>query len=227
MTTSDIEAEIVKRALDTCCTVPQRKARTLRLPEKQRFLRRWRGARGLREKEQLSRQYKSQTSAVKGAVCAYKRRKLEELAGELEQAVCRGETRAMCAMVNDQLRSRHRPKSQYARKMDLQRGTTMARLQRAEMHWSLSEPLSSEAEPQLHQAKKWIPPETPVTCKAGDAQWAVAQLSNGKAGPCTRSGGPADQNKFGGAVEEQWFGAFSCVQQKAHPWLPRDVETLE
>ena len=60
-TTPDIEAEIVKRALDTCCTVPQRKTRTLRLPaeilslveQKQRFLQRWRGARGLCEKEQL------------------------------------------------------------------------------------------------------------------------------------------------------------------------------
>ena len=31
MATPDIEAEIVKRALDTCCRVPQRDARTLRL----------------------------------------------------------------------------------------------------------------------------------------------------------------------------------------------------
>ena len=54
MTTPDMEAEIVKRALDTCCTVPQRKARSLRFPSeilalverKQRFLRRWRGAQG-------------------------------------------------------------------------------------------------------------------------------------------------------------------------------------
>ena len=32
MTTPDIEAEIVKRTLNTCCTVQQRKKRTLRLP---------------------------------------------------------------------------------------------------------------------------------------------------------------------------------------------------
>ena len=31
MTTPDIAAEIVRRALDTCCTVPQRNKRTLRL----------------------------------------------------------------------------------------------------------------------------------------------------------------------------------------------------
>ena len=67
-----------------------------------------------------------------------------------------------------------------------------------------AEPLSLEAEPQLPQAKKLIPPKTPVTYKAGDAQWVVAELSHGKAGPCIRSGGPADLNKFGGAVAEQW-----------------------
>ena len=63
MTTPDIEAVIVKRALDTCCTIPQRTGRTLRLPaeilafaeQKQRFLQRWRGARRPYEKEQLSR----------------------------------------------------------------------------------------------------------------------------------------------------------------------------
>ena len=80
MTTPDIEAEIVKRALASC-TVPQRKARTLRLPEeilglveqKQRFLQRWRGARRLCERDQMSRQYKLQAAVVKGAVRAYKR----------------------------------------------------------------------------------------------------------------------------------------------------------
>ena len=208
MTTPDIEAEIVKRALDTCCTVPQRKARTLRLLEKQRFLRRWRGARRLCDKEQLSRQYKSQTAAVKGAVRAYKRRKLEELAGEVEQAVCRGEIRAMCAMVKRSAPGTGTAQSHRVRQKDGSptwghdgeitghRGALVAILG--------AEPLSLEAEPQLHQAKKWIPPETPVTHKAGDAQWAVAQLSNGKAGPCIRSGGLADQNKFGGAVAVQW-----------------------
>ena len=48
-----------------------------------------------------------------------------------------------------------------------------------------------------------VPLETLVTSKPGDAQWAVAQLSNGKAGPCIRSGGLADHSKFGGAVAEQ------------------------
>ena len=67
-----------------------------------------------------------------------------------------------------------------------------------------AEPLSLETEPQLPQAKTRIPPEKLVTYKAEDAQWAVAQLSSGKAGPCIRSGGPADQDKFGGAVAEQW-----------------------
>ena len=66
----------------------------------------------------------------------------------------------------------HRPKSQYARKMDLQRGARMARLQRAEMHWSFF----------LEQSRfRWKPnlsfSETLVTYKAGDVQWAIAQLS--------------------------------------------------
>ena len=38
---------------------------------------------------------------------------------------------------NDQLRSKHRPELQYVRKTDHQRGVTMARLERAQMHWSL------------------------------------------------------------------------------------------
>ena len=106
MTTPDIEAEIVERTLDTCCTVPQRKARTLRLPaeilalaeQKQHLLQRWRGARRLCEKEQMSRQCKSQTAAVKRAVRAYKRRKLEDLAGKLEQAVCCNQVKSTYAM---------------------------------------------------------------------------------------------------------------------------------
>ena len=84
-----------------------------------------------------------------------------------------------------------------------------------------------EAEPQLHQAKKLIPPETPVAHTAGDAQWAFAQLSNGKAGPCIWSGGPAFKNKFGGAVEEQWKAVVgqrskaplsACAQAIAAAW---------
>ena len=80
-----LRQRIVKRALDTICTVPHRKARTLPLPaeilalaeQKQRFLRRWRRARRLCENEQLSRQYKSQAAVVTGAVRVYKRRRLD------------------------------------------------------------------------------------------------------------------------------------------------------
>ena len=80
-----------------------------------------------------------------------------------------------------------------------------------------------EAEPQFLQAKKWIPPETPVTQKAGDVQWAIAQLSNGKAGPCIRSGGPADKNKFGGAVAEQWK---AVVGQRAQAPLSARAQVI-
>ena len=80
-----------------------------------------------------------------------------------------------------------------------------------------AEPLSLETEPQLPQAKTRIPPETHVKYKVEDAQWAVAQLSSGKAGPCIRSGGPADQDKFGGAVAEQWN---AVVGQRAQAPLP-------
>ena len=42
----------------------------------------------------------NQAAVVQGAVRAYKRRKLEDLAGELEQAVFRNQVSATCAMVN-------------------------------------------------------------------------------------------------------------------------------
>ena len=238
MTTPDIEAEIVKRTLDTCCTVPQRKARTLRLPaeilalveQKQRLLQRWRGARGLCEKEQLSRQYKSQTAAVKRAVRAYKRRKWEDLAGELEQAVSCNQVKSTYAMVK-RLAPVQAPPRVTVRQKDGSPtwghdGEITARRDALVTIFG-AEPLSLEAEPQPLQAKKWIPPETLVTYKAGDAQWAVAQLSNGKAGPCIRSGGPADQNKFGGAVAEQWKAVVgrraqaplsACAQAIAAAW---------
>ena len=107
LTTPNIEADIVKRALDTCCTTPQRKARTLRLPaeilalveKKQRFLQRWRGARGLCEKEKLSRLYMFADRSRQRVMRAIKRRKLEDFAGEVEQAVSRGEARTTCAQV--------------------------------------------------------------------------------------------------------------------------------
>ena len=77
MTTPDIAAEIVRRALDTCCTVPQRKERTLRLSaeilalvaQEQRFLPRRRGAQRLCERDQLFWEYMSQAAVVKGG-CA-------------------------------------------------------------------------------------------------------------------------------------------------------------
>ena len=88
-------------------------------------------------------------------------------------------------------------------------------------------PLSLEGEPKPLQAKTWISPETPVEYKAEDAQRAVAQLSNGKAGPCIWSGGPAEQNKFGGAVAEEWKALVgqraqaplsACAQAIATAW---------
>ena len=126
MTTPDIEAEIVKRALDTCCTVPQRKTRALRLPagilalaeQKQRFLQRWRGARRLCEKEQLSRLCKSQAAAVKRAVRAYKRRKFEDLVGELEQAVSCNQVKSTIAMVNRRLAAVQAPPRDTVRQKD-------------------------------------------------------------------------------------------------------------
>ena len=71
------------------------------------------------------------------------------------------------------------------------------------------------------QAKTWTPPETPVKYKAEDAQWAVAQLSSGKAGPCIRSGGPVDRNKVWTAwsgCRETWLDA-ACA---GHPLLAMD-----
>ena len=90
-----------------------------------------------------------------------------------------------------------------------------------------AKPLSLETEPQLPQAKPWIPPEIPVEYNAEDAQWAVAQLSSRKAGPCIPSGGPADQGKFGGAVAELWKAVVgqraqapfsACAQTTAAAW---------
>ena len=187
----------------TCCTVPQRKARTLRHPaeilahveQKQRLLQRWRGARRLFEKEQLSSQYKSQTAAVKRAVRACKRRKLKDLSCELEQAVSRNLVKSTYAMVK-RLAPVQAPPKVTVRQKDGSptRGHDGEIAARRDALVTIfgAAPLSLEAEPQLHQAKKWIPPQTLVTYKAGDAQWATAQLSNGKAGPCIRSGGPAD-----------------------------------
>ena len=188
MTTPDIEAETVKRTLNTCGTIPQRKARTLRLPaeilalveQKQRLLQRWRGACRLFEKEQLSRQYKSQTAAAKRAVNEYKRRKLEDLAGELEQAISCNQVNSTYAMVK-RLAPVQAPQRVTVRQKERSPtwghdGEISARRDALVTIFG-AEPLSLEGEPQLHHAKKWIPPETPVTYKAGDAQWAIAQLS--------------------------------------------------
>ena len=61
------------------------------LEQKQRFLQRW-PVDSVRKSSCLA-------GPVKGAVRAYWRRKLEDLAGEVEQAVSRGEARATYAMV--------------------------------------------------------------------------------------------------------------------------------
>ena len=175
----------------------------------------------------MSRQQKNaEAAAVKGAVRAYKRRQLEELAGELEQAVSRGETRATYAMFKliapvqapCKVKVRHKDGSPtWGHDGEITASTdTLVTILGAE-------PLSLEAEHQLLQAKKWILAETPVTYKAGDAQWAVAQLSYGKAGLCIRSGGPADQDKFGGAVAEQWK---SVVGQRAQAPLSACAQAI-
>ena len=107
---------------------------------------------------------------------------------------------------SDLLRCRHRPKSQYARKMDLQRGATMMRLgtQRCIGRHLRSRAAFVGNSTSASPSQGMGPPETPVIYKAEDAQWGVAQLSSGKAGPCIRSGGPDDQDKCVGAVAEQW-----------------------
>ena len=216
MTTQDIEAEIVKRALDTCCTVPQR-AKHEHFDFRLRF---WHllsisnaffndGAepRRLCEKEQLSRQYKSQTAVVKCAVRAYKRRKLEDLAGELEQAVSRNQVKSTCAMVK-RLAPVQAPPNVTVRQKDgsptwSHDGDISARRDALVTIFG-AEPLLLEAEPQLLQAKKWILPETPVAYKAGDAQGDSCTIVKWKGCSVRSERRPADQNKFGGAVAEQW-----------------------
>ena len=239
MTTPDIEAEIVKRSLNTCCTVPQRKARTLRLPaeilelieQKQRLLQRWRGARRLCEKEQLSRQYKSKTAAFKRAVRAYKRGKLENLAGELEQTIACNQVKSTYAMVKRLLPVQAPPRvTECARKIDLQRGVTKMRLLLSEMHWSQFlvqsrfrwKPNASFPKPRNGYLLRRLL-HTKLKMRSGQFH----SCQNGKAGPCTRSGGPADQNKFGRAAVEQWKAVVgqraqaprsACAQTIAAAW---------
>ena len=168
--TPDFEAEIVKRALDTCCTVSLRKARTLRLlaeilalvEQKQRFLQRWRGARRLCEKEQLSRQIKSQTAAVKGGSARIQEKQLEHLAGELEVT-------STCAMVKRLAPVQAPPKVTVRQKDGAPTWGHDGEIAARDALVTIfgAEPLSLEAEPQLPQAKKCIPPETPVTYSNG------------------------------------------------------------
>ena len=80
----------------------------------------------------------------------------------------------------------------------------------------MAEPLSLDTEQQSPQAKPQIPRETHVQYKAENAHWAVAQMSNGKAGPCIRSWDLADQGRYGGAVAELWK---AVVGQHAHSLL--------
>ena len=124
---------------------------------------------------------------------------MEDLAGELEQAVSRNQVKSTFAMVKRYAPVQAPPKVTVRQKDGSSTwghdGEIAAR-RGALVTIFGAKPLSLEAEPQLSQAKKWILRETLVTHKAGDVQWATAQLSNGKAGPCNRSGGPADKTSL-------------------------------
>ena len=132
---------------------------------------------------------------------------MEDLAGELEQAVSCNQVKSTYAVVKRLASVQAPPRATVRQKVGSPTwghdGENTARRDALVTIFG-AEPLPLEAEPQLPQAKKWIPPETLVTYKAGDAQRAVAQLSNGTAGPCIQCGGPAEQNKTRRAVAEQW-----------------------
>ena len=135
MTTPDIEAEIVERALRTCCTVPQRKARTLRRPAV--FFNDGAEPVGSVRKSSCLACISRRPQSSKGQ-CAHSRgENWRNLLEKWNRQSPAAKQEQHLQWSNDELRSRHRPKSQYARQMDLQRGATMARLQRAEVHWSL------------------------------------------------------------------------------------------
>ena len=89
---------------------------------------------------------------------AYKRRKLEELAGEVEQAVSRGEASPTYAMVK-RLAPRVTVRQKDGSPTWGHDGDIEARRDALVTVFG-AEPLSSETEPQLPQAKTWIPPET-------------------------------------------------------------------
>ena len=173
LTTPDIEAEIVKRALDTCCTAPQRQStNTLRLPaeilalveQKQRFLQRWRGARRLCEKEQLSslvqvadRSRQRSSARIQeeetGGLCW--RSGTGSLPRRSKSNMCNGQTISSGPGTAQSCSTPER------RITDV--GATMVRLKLkgagdASVTISGAEPLSLEAEPQLPQVKTWIPP---------------------------------------------------------------------
>ena len=120
------------------------------------------------EAEQLHRLYKSQTAAVKSAVRAYKRRKWEDLAGELEQAVSRKQVKSTYAMVKRLAPVQAPPKFTVRQKDGSSTwghdGEIAARRDALVTIFGAG-PLSFEAEPQLLPAKKWIHPETPVHTK--------------------------------------------------------------
>ena len=149
----------------------------------------------------------------------------------MEQAVSRGEARATYAMLK-RLAPVQAPPRVTVRQKDGSptwghHGEITARRD-ALVTFFGAEPLSVGSRTfSFAKARHGHPPETLVTCKAGDAQWAVAKLASGKAGPCIRSGGPADQNKFGGAVAEQWKAVVgqraqaplsACAQAIAAAW---------
>ena len=87
-----------------------------------------------------------------------------------------------------------RRESQSARKPNYRLGSMLERSERSRLLWTpyRNSPKLSPENLLRRLRKKW----------RKTLQWAVAQLSNGKAGPCIRSGSPADQGRYGRAVAE-------------------------
>ena len=131
MTLQDIEVEIVKRTLDSCCTIPQRNARTLQaeihLLNKSNVFSKD-GAEPVDSVRKNSRFANTKCRPLPSkAQCA--RRKLEDLAGELEQAVYRNLVKSTYAIVKRLVPVQARQKD------GSPTWVTMVRLQLAEMHW--------------------------------------------------------------------------------------------
>ena len=177
MTTPDIEAEIVRRTLNTCCTLPQRKARTLRLPQRFWHLLSRSNVSSKDGAEPADSVRKNSCLAIinrrplpsKEQLRAHKRRKLEDLAGELERAVSCNQVKSTYAMVQ-RLAPLQAPPRVTVRENDGSPtcghdGEITARRDALVTIFG-AEPLSLNAEPQTPKAKKWRPPETLVTHKS-------------------------------------------------------------